>query len=388
METALIPATCHLAPSDKEIIKSRQIAPLLEQLGKVFALRHCRPSTCRSYRGYIVDFIIFRARRHSQSKAEEAIQEYLTHLAQNKHVSASTQNIAFNALLFFYKHVLQIQVGDVNALRAKRSRHLPCVLTREEVATILAQLKGVYWLASALMYGCGLRVEVDCLELRVKDLDFGSKQLILHDSKHGNSRSIPLPESLIEPLKAQIAEVERLHRQDLADGFGVVEMPDALARKYPAYAKSLGWQWLFPAFERFVAQDGSQGRYHLHVSAVQESFKAAVRATGIQKPAHPHTLRHSYATHLLEDGVDIRTVQELLGHKAVKTTEVYTHVMQKRFDTKSPLDRLICADSDSITVRITDEVRRYLVSLGSRLGLTPPEAAAQILVTTAKGGTL
>ena len=388
METYAIPGICKLNSADNEILKSRQVAPLLEQLGKVFALRHCRPSTIRSYQAYVVDFILFRAHHRTDAHAEGAIQEYLTYLAQEKRISASTQNVAFNAILFFYRHVLKVEVGNVNALRARRSRHLPCVLTREEVAAILARLKGVYWLSSALMYGCGLRVEVDCLELRVKDIDFGSKQVVLHDSKHGNSRSIPLPESLVEPLKAQIAKVAELHQSDLAAGWGVVEMPDALGRKYPAYAKSLSWQWLFPAFERFTRGDGSQARHHLHVSAVQDAFKSAVRAAGIHKPAHPHTLRHSYATHLLEDGVDIRRVQELLGHKCVKTTEVYTHVMQKRFDTKSPLDRLICGDGDSITVKIGDEVRRFLVAYGRRLGLTVAEAAGRIIATAAQGGAL
>jgi len=388
METYAIPGICKQTISDKEILKGRQIAPLLAQLEQVFTLRHCRPSTRRSYLAYVVDFILWKARNHSLSQAEEAIREYLTYLAEKKNISASTQNVAFNALLFFYRHVLRIQVGDVNALRARRSKHLPCVLSREEVAAILSRLKGVYWLASALMYGCGLRVEVDCLELRVKDVDFGARQLILHDSKHGNSRAVPLPESLICPLKEQIARVAELHDTDLGAGWGTVEMPDSLAKKYPAYAKSLGWQWLFPAFERYAGEDGKEGRHHLHVSAVQEAFKSAVHAAGIHKPAHPHTLRHSFATHLLEDGVDIRKVQYYLGHKNVKTTEVYTHVMVKRFDTRSPLDRLLTGTADSVTVRISDDVRRYLVAFGSRLGLTVAEAAGKIIAAAAQGGTL
>jgi len=385
MKTYAIPGTSTLSAADKEILKSRQIAPLLETMKKEFALRHFRPSTCKSYGAYVVDFILHKQHRHSDQKGAEAIREYLTHLAVDKHVSASTQNVAFNALLFFYRRVLRIEVGEVNALRARRSRHLPTVLSREEVAAILSRSKGIYWLANALMYGCGLRVEVDCLELRVKDIDLLSRQLVLHDSKHGNSRSIPLPETLIEPLRAQIAEVKRIHEADLAAGWGVVDLPDALARKYPAYAKDLGWQWLFPAFERFTAPDGRQGRAHLHPSAVQEAFKLALRDSGIHKPAHPHTLRHSYATHLLEDGEDIRKVQVLLGHKDVKTTEVYTHVVQKRF-ARSPLDRLVCGDADTIAVRVSDEVRRWLVAAGTRLGLTPAEAAGRILATAAQGG--
>lgn len=387
METHKIPGTYSLNPMDNEILKSRQISELLTTLQNEFAIRHFKKSTRKSYQGYVVDFILFKHRRHSSEHGADAIKQYLTYMAVEKHVSASTQNVAFNALLFFYKQVLRIEVGDVNAVRAKRTKHLPAVLTREEVAAILSRCKGVYWLASALMYGCGLRVEVDCLELRIKDIDFGSGQLILHDSKHGNSRSIPLPTSLVEPLKNHIAEVKRIHETDLADGWGAVELPDALGKKYPAYPKSFGWQWLFPSPDRFTAQDGHQGRYHLQASALQEAFRLARQGAGILKPAHPHTLRHSYATHLLEDGEDIRTVQQLLGHKDVKTTEVYTHVMQKRIPTKSPLDRLVCSDSETITVRITDEVQRWLVAFGGRMGLTTAEAASQILTTTAQGGT-
>jgi integron integrase len=385
VENYRIPGISKLSDADNEILKSRQIAPILAELQKQFALRHFRPSTKKSYSAYVTDFILRKSRRHSAKEGAEAIEEYLSYLAVDKHVSASTQNVAFNALLFFYKAVLKKEVGDVDALRAKRSRHLPTVLTREEVAAILDRSKGIYRLINSLLYGCGLRVEVDCLELRVKDIDLVSRLITLHDSKHGNSRALPLPECLVAPLRLQIAEVERIHNEDLAAGWGVVQLPDALSRKYPRYATDLGWQWLFPAAERYTATDGSQGRYHLHVSAVQESFKLALRAAGIHKPAHPHTMRHSFATHLLEDGEDIRTVQERLGHKNVKTTEVYTHVVQKRF-AASPLDRLTGADSDSIAVKITGEVRRWLVAAASRLGQTPGELAGRILANAAKGG--
>lgn len=388
METYEISRSCNLSPADNEILKSPRIAVWLTALGKEFALRHFKKSTRKSYLGYVISFILFKHHRHSMEQGSEAIKLYLTYLAVEKHVSASTQNVAFNALIFFYKYVLKAEVGEVDALRAHRTKHLPVVLTREEVAELIPKFKGVYWLVNSLMYGCGLRVEVDCLELRIKDLDFGSKLLILHDSKHGNSRSIPLPESLVEPLKTHIAEVKRTHDSDLADGFGAVDLPDALGRKYPAYAKAFGWQYLFPAPTRWTNQDGSQGRCHLHVSAVQESFKLVLRTTGIRKPAHPHSLRHSYATHLLEDGVDIRTVQELLGHKSVKTTEVYTHVMQKRLAIRSPLDRLLSTDADTLAVRITGEVRRWLVAAASRLGLSPEETASHIITVAAQGGSL
>lgn len=387
MEDYRMPGISKLSQADNEILKSRHIAPLLAEMQKKFSLRHFRPSTRRSYAAYVIDFILRKYHDHSMKEGAKAIEEYLSYLATEKHVSASTQNVAFNALLFFYKFVLGKEVGDVNALRARRTRHLPCVLSREEVSAVLDFSEGVYRLINCLMYGCGLRVEVDCLELRVKDLDFRSRLLTLHDSKHGNSRSISIPESLLGPLQAQIEKVKQIHSSDLAEGWGAVELPDALERKYPSYAKDIGWQFLFPAESRYHAENGTQRRHHLHVSAVQDAFKVALRKAGIHKPAHPHTLRHSYATHLLEDGEDIRKVQELLGHKSVKTTEVYTHVVQKHF-ARSPLDRLVLGESDTIAVRITDEVRRYLIALAGRLGLTKEEAAARLLATAAQGSTI
>ena len=385
MQTTTKTTTSPAKLRDNEILKSRQIAPLLDALENEFAVKHFKKSTRKSYRGYIVDFILFKHHRHSRSTGEVAIREYLTHLAVEKHVSASTQNIAFNAVLFFYRHILKIEVGEINAVRAKRTRHLPVVLTREEVSAILSRSAGIYWLINSLMYGCGLRVEVDCLELRIKDLDFGTGLITLHDSKHGNSRALNIPERLIEPLKTHIAQVKRIHDADLADGFGAIDLPDALGRKYPAYAKDFGWQYLFPAFSRFKAPDGRQGRPHIHVSAVQEAFKVALKATGIVKAAHPHSLRHSYATHLLEDGEDIRTVQKLLGHKDVKTTEVYTQMVERRIGIRSPFDRLV-TDSESLPVTMAEDVRRWLIAFSQKLGLTPAEAAGRILTTAAQGG--
>lgn len=388
MGTAVISTYSHLSQVDNQILKSSRVAGWLDDLDKEFAVQHSADSTRKSYRGAIIHYILFKYRHHALEEGAAGIRRFLTSRAQHDHISASTQNVELNALLFFYKHILKVEVGNIDATRARRTKHLPVVLTREEVAELLPKFKGVYWLVHSLLYGCGLRIEVDCLELRCKDIDFGSNCLVLHDSKNGNSRSIRLPESLIGPLHLQIEEVRRVHATDLADGWGAVELPDALARKYPAYARELGWQFLFPSPERFVAPDGRQGRYHLDVSAVQQCFKEMLRNTSIIKAAHPHSLRHSFATHLLEDGEDIRTVQVLLGHKTVKTTEVYTHVMQKRVGTRSPLDRLLYSDTDTVAVRVTDDVRRWLVATSSRLGLTPGEYAGRIISNATQGGAL
>jgi len=388
MESAVIPTFSTMSQVDSEILESSRVVGWLDALGKEFAVQHSADSTRKSYRGAIIHYILFKYRHHVMEEGAAGIRRFLTYRALHDHISASTQNVELNALLFFYKHILKVEVGDIGAARARRHKHLPVVLTREEVAELLSKFTGVYRLINSLMYGCGLRIEVDCLKLRCKDIDFGANCLILHDSKHGNTRSIRLPESLLEPLHLQIEEVGRVHAADLAAGWGAVELPDALAKKYPAYPRELGWQFLFPAPERFVTPDGREGRYHLHVSAVQQCFKEVLRTTGIIKAAHPHSLRHSFATHLLEDGEDIRTVQQLLGHKTVKTTEVYTHVMQKRVGTRSPLDRLLYSDADTVAVRVTDDVRRWLVATACRLGLTPGEYAGRIISNATQGGAL
>jgi len=326
---------------NNDILKSRRIIEMLEKLQREFAVRHLSPSTRKSYTGYVVDFIRHKYRLHSRETGEVAIRQYLTYLAIDKHVAASTQNVALNALLFFYKHVIGAPVGEINAPRAKKPKHLPVVLSREEVSAVLSRLHGVYWLACALMYGCGLRIEVDCLTLRIKDIDFGAGLIILQSSKGGKSRSLPLPATLIAPLKNHIAEVRRTHETDLSDGWGVVDMPDSLAIKYPAKAREFGWQWLFPASSRYVEKEtGIQRRWHLHETAVQKAFQTATRQVGITKHCGPHCLRHSFATHLLEDGIDIRTIQDLLGHEKLDTTMIYTHVTRKGCNIISPLDKL------------------------------------------------
>lgn len=374
-----------LNPTDKLILKRQNVIDWLAALEKEFALQHCAKSTRKSYRSWIKDFICWKYRTHCIDVSEAAIRNYCTMLAEVRHVAASTQNQAFNALLFFYRHILKVEPGKIDAVRAKRHQHLYVILSREEVRSIISVSTGIYRLINSLMYGCGLRVEVDCLEIRVKDIDLDRGKLDIRESKHGSARVLDIPQVLIEPLREQIAEVKRIHDADLADGFGAVELPDALARKYPGAVKDFGWQFLFPAQSRWVAKDGSQGRPHLHVTAVQEAFRIFRKKAGIVKPATPHCMRHSFATHLLEDGIDIRELQRMLGHRSVKTTEVYTQFTQS-IGIRSPLDRMLGIAGDAIEVLISADVRRWLVAHAARVGLTPAEDAGQILTAFVRGG--
>ena len=342
MNTAMKSNVYPIKQGDNKTTKSRgKKDVLLDTLRKAIALKHYSKATERAYCGYVSDYIDFRLRVKSEHKDAKAIEEYLTYLAVERKVAASTQNIAFNALLFFYRRVLGIEPGDINASRAKKPQRLPVVCTREEVHAILDQLKGDIWLVCGLLYGCGLRNEVDCLQLRIKDIDFGQNTVTVRESKGGSSRVLNLPSVLAERLKRHIHKVKAIHEQDLRDGYGVAELPGALAKKYPNANREFGWQFLFPAQSRWVNEGtGQQGRPHIHETAIQKAVKGARIAAGIHKHVTPHTFRHSYATHLLEGGETIRTVQELLGHKNVTTTMIYTHVMQKKNAVKSPLDRM------------------------------------------------
>lgn len=342
MNTALKTNIYPLKRTDNEITKSRSKKDiLLDTLRKCIALKHYSKATERAYVGYVSEYIDYRFRIKSTEQGAKAIEEYLTHLAVDKKVAASTQNVAFNALLFFYRRVLNQEPGEINASRAKKPQRLPVVCTREEVHAILDQLRGDIWLVCALLYGCGLRNEVDCLQLRIKDIDFGQNTVTVRESKGGSSRVLNLPASLAERLQRHIQQVKAVHEQDLRDGWGAVELPGALARKYPNANREFGWQFLFPAKSRWNnAENGQQGRPHIHETVIQKAVKQARVTARIYKHVTPHTFRHSFATHLLEDGETIRTVQELLGHKSVTTTMVYTHVMQKKSAVKSPLDRM------------------------------------------------
>jgi integron integrase len=375
-----------LSPIDKQILQKPQIVAWFALLEKEFTIHRSKKGTRRAYTMWITDYILWKHHSRCMEIAEAAIRAYLTHLVTTRNVAKSTQDQAFNALLFFYRHVMKQEPGKIDAARAKRTRYIPVVLPREAISRLLARSTGMYHRIFSLMYGCALRTEVDCLEIRVKDIDLSTMLLTIIDSKHGTCRTIGIPESQREPLRDQIAAVKMIHDADLADGFGAVDLPGSLAKKYPSAATDLGWQYLFPAQSRWVAEDGKQGRHHIDASAVQRAFQMARKAAGIIKPATPKCLRHSCATHLLEDGVDIRLVQKLLGHKDVTTTEIYTQCTQHRAGYRNPLDRLMGFAEDVLEIAVPDDVRRWLIAHASRLGLTPNEDARQILTLAAQGG--
>jgi len=296
---------------------------LLDQVRAAIRLRHYSLRTEEAYVHWIKRFIFFHGKRHPAEMGKQEITRFLSALATERHVSASTQNQALCALLFLYRHVLDQQVGWLDeVVRARRPQRLPVVLSRPEVRALLGALDGVHWLMASLLYGAGLRL-LECLRLRVKDLDFTKRQLVVRAGKGDKDRVTVLPVAVAELLTAHLARVRTLHHQDLAQGFGRVFLPDALDRKYPNADKEWGWQWVFPASQFSVdPRSGTQRRHHLHESVLQRAVKEGARKAGLSSRVSCHTLRHSFATHLLEDGYDIRTIQELLGHRDVKTTMI------------------------------------------------------------------
>lgn len=313
---------------------------LLTRVREAIRLRHMSPKTEKAYVHWIRQYILFHGKRHPDDMAEEEVTAFLTHLAVRRKVSASTQNQALSALLFLYRNVLDRELGNLDAVRAKRPRRIPVVLTRDEVRQVLEHLQGTARLVVLLLYGSGLRLK-ECLRLRVKDLDFQYGQVTVHDGKGRKHRVSMLPRRLMDPLRRHLQTVRGIHRSDLEAGFGRTSLPYALARKYPKAPSEWVWQYVFPASQRVRQEDGDEVRHHLDPSAIQKAVRRAARRSGIPKRATSHTFRHSFATHLLEDGYDIRTVQELLGHRSVRTTMIYTHVLNKGgMGVRSPADRL------------------------------------------------
>lgn len=297
--------------------------------------------TEQSYEQWICRFILFCKNTSPEQVGSAEVKAYLDYLVIQRNVSASTQNQALNALVFLYNQVLERELGELEAFaRSKRPKHLPVVLSRVEVNALLSQLQGIHKLIASLLYGTGMRV-LEGLRLRVQDLDFEYQRILVHQSKGKKDRYVPLPTSLVDDLRSQIQVVEKTHNEDLAAGYGEVVLPGALARKYPNAGKELKWQFLFPSGRLAVdPYGGAIRRHHLHQSAIQKAVKRAAQASNIKKRVGCHTLRHSFATHLLEANYDIRTVQELLGHANVSTTMIYTHVLNRPgVGVFSPLDQ-------------------------------------------------
>ena len=299
--------------------------------------------TEKTYLDWAERFIRWHGIRHPKEMGPTEIEAFLTYLAKTG-VSASTQNQALAAILFMYREMLGREFDGIQSVRAKKSAHVPTVLTMEEVKRILCRLRGVYHIIGYLLYGSGMRL-MECMRLRVKDVDFELRTITLRDTKSNRDRVTVLPESLVDPLRLHLAKIKAQHDEDLSKGFGSVEMPGALSRKYPNAEYEWAWQYVFPASQ--FSRDPRSGivrRHHLYETSVQKAVRNAAREAGIAKPVGPHTFRHSFATHLLQGGTNIRKIQELLGHQDLKTTMIYTHVAGIGAGVKSPLDSMVISD--------------------------------------------
>lgn len=313
---------------------------LFDEVRGVARMRHLSLRTEDAYIGWIRRFILFHEKRHPREMGEQEIRAFISDLAVNAHVASSTQTVALSALLFLYRDVLKQDLPYISQIeRAQKPKRLPVVFARAECRLVLRNLQGVPRIVSTLLYGSGLRL-MEGLRLRVKDIDFSSRQITVRDGKGEKDRITMLPESVRNLLLRHLQRVKLLHDDDLDAGFGEVFLPYALARKYPQAGKLWAWQYVFPAGKRSRdPRTGVERRHHLSDRAVQKAVKAAIRAAGIAKHASCHTFRHSFATHLLEDGYDVRTIQELLGHRDVRTTMIYTHVLNRGGrGVKSPID--------------------------------------------------
>ena len=314
---------------------------LIQRYREELQARHYARRTVKTYEQWLRRFLRFHHLRHPREMGSEEVNAFLTHLAVQGQVSASTQNQALSALLFLYRELLEMDLNLEGLVRARARRRLPVVLSQQEVREVLIRLDGSEALVAGLLYGSGLRL-MEALRLRVHDIDFAANAITVRDGKGGKDRRTLLPRSLAEQLRQHLKTVRMVHQQDLAEGYGRVELPHALARKYRSAPMEWGWQWVFPQQHRWRDdKSGAQGRHHLDPSIIQRAMRLAVLAAGIQKPATPHTLRHSFATHLLESGQDIRTIQELMGHRDLNTTMIYTHVVNRGpLGVNSPADFL------------------------------------------------
>lgn len=314
---------------------------LLDEVRRRLRLKHYSLRTEQVYLGWIRRYILFNNKRHPRQMGGVEVERFLSDLAVRGGVAAGTQNQALSALLFLYREVLGLDLPWLtDIVRAKRPRRLPTVLARDEVQRLLAAMDGRPWLLASLLYGTGMRL-MECLRLRAKDVDFARNEITVRNGKGGKDRRTMLPRSLVEPLQREIERARSLHQHDLAQGFGETRLPHALARKYPRAARDFGWQFVFPSMQRSIDPlDGVERRHHVDDAVLARALRRACKRAGIDKPVSAHTLRHTFATHLIEGGYDIRTVQELLGHKDVSTTQIYTHVLNRGGrGVLSPLDR-------------------------------------------------
>jgi integron integrase len=353
---------------------------LLDRVRNAIRARHYSLRTEEAYVGWIKRYIFFHDKRHPAEMAEPEINAFVTHLAVEGPVGASTQTQALSALLFLYRHVLSKPLPDLETVvRAKRPGRLPSVLTRSEVCRIVACMDGTPRLVATLLYGTGMRL-LECLRLRVKDLEFGNNRIVVRDTKGGEDRVVPFPLVARAEMPSWLARIKRMHERDVADGFGTVYLPDGIARKFPGADREWGWQYVFPGEHRSRDPRGKEGgvghppgrpapeqperRHHLHETVIQRALRRAVLDVGISRRISCHTFRHSFATHLLEEGYDIRTIQELLGHKDVKTTMIYTHVLNRGGrGVRSPADILWAGFPGGSNTRQLSPQSNYLTSL-------------------------
>lgn len=303
--------------------------------------RQYSPRTASSYVYWSRQYILFHKKQHPKTLGKQEIEAFLNYLVSKRRLSASSQSIALNAIIFMYKHVLDIEIGWLdNLVRAKRKSFLPTVLSVNEVRSILDQMSGTTRLMAELMYGTGMRVN-ECVQLRIKDVDFDMRTIVVRQGKGGKDRTTLLPEKLVSPLRQHLVKVMALHKEDCLKGAGYTPLPGALYKKYPTIGQSVGWQYVFPsATTRIWPLTGQTVRWHCSTSTPQRAFKHAIKQTAITKHASVHTLRHCFATHLLQNGTDLRRIQVLLGHRNIKTTMIYTHIVKAEQNTRSPLDDL------------------------------------------------
>lgn len=318
-------------------------SPFLTELRRAIRVRHCSIRTEKAYVDWVKRYIRFHDTRHPQELGPSDVSAFLTWLAAERNVSASTQNQALNALAFLYRHVLNRPLEHLADLSpARKPGNLPSVFTEQEVLRVLACLEGHHWLMAAMLYGSGLRL-MECVRLRVKDVDLHYRCIVVRQGKGHRDRVVTLADGLIPHLEDQLTHVARVHERDLHAGYGAVRLPQALERKYPAAHRELGWQYVFPANRRSAdPRTGAIQRHHADPSSLQRAVRKAIKAAGIERKASCHTFRHSFSTHLLANGADIRTVQEQLGHRDVRTTQIYTHLLERGGGAViSPLNRLL-----------------------------------------------